>query len=54
MDTESVEEARIALQTTDPKNKNVEVNGNVTMADTVNDTTSTKAILVDDKDPSAI
>lgn len=54
MDTESVEEARIALQTTDPKDKNVEVNGNVTMADTVNDTTSTKAILVDDKDPSAI
>lgn len=54
MDTESVEEARVALQSTDSKNKNAEENGDVTMADTVKDTTSTKAVLVDEKDPSAI
>ena len=54
MDIESVDEACVALQTTDPEDNNAEVNGNITMADTVKDTTSTKATLVDDKDPSAI
>ena len=54
MDIESVDEACVALQATDPEDNNAEVNGNITMADTVKDTTSTKAILVDDKDPSAI
>ena len=54
MDTESEEEARVALEITDPEDKNAEVNGSITMADTVKDTTSTKATLVDDKDPSAI
>ncbi|XP_078378344.1 organic cation transporter protein-like [Oculina patagonica] len=54
LDTESVEEACIALQSTDSKEKNAEENGNVTMADTVKDTTDTKAVLVDEKDPSAI
>ena len=54
MDIEREDEARVALQTTDHEDKNAEVNGNITMADTVKDTTSTKATLVDDKDPSAI
>ena len=54
MDIEREDEARVALQTTDHEDKNAEVNGNITMADTVKDTTSTKATLVTDKDPSAI
>ena len=54
MDIESEEEACIALQTTNHEDKNAEENGNITMADTVKDTTSTKATLVTDKDPSAI
>ena len=54
MDIESEEEAHLALQTTDHEDKDAEANGNITMADTVKDTTSTKATLVDDKDPSVI
>ena len=54
MNTDSVEEALVALQSTDPKEKEAEQNDNLTMADTVKDTTSTKAVLVDEKDPSAI
>ena len=53
MDTESAEEAYVALQATDPKEKNAVEMKPVTMADTVKDTTSSRANLVDDKDPAS-
>ncbi|XP_078378347.1 organic cation transporter protein-like [Oculina patagonica] len=54
MDTEGAEEAYIALQSTDPKEKNAVEMKDVTMADTVKDTTSSRANLVDNKDPASI
>ena len=54
MDTEGAEEAYIALQSTDPKDKNAQEMKQITMADTVSDTTSSKANLVNDGFQTAI
>ena len=51
MDTEGAEEAYIALQSTDHKDKNAEEMKDLTMEDTVKDITSSKANLVEDKHP---
>ena len=54
MDTKSAEEAYMTLQSTDPKEKYAEEMKDLTMADTIKDTTSSRANLVDDKNPSSI
>ena len=54
MDTDSPGEAYMTLQLTDLKEKDPEEMKDITMADTVKDTTSSKAHLVDDKKPSSI
>ena len=54
MDTDSAEEAYMTLQLTDPKEKDPEEMKDLSMADAINDTTTSRAHLVDDKNPSSI
>ena len=54
MDTDSAEEVYMTLQLTDPKEKDPEEMKDLSMADAVNDTTSSRVHLVDDKNPSSI
>jgi len=52
METESAEEAYVALQLADPKEKDPEEMKDLSMADAVKDTA--RVHLVDDKSPSSI
>ena len=54
MDTNSAGEAYMTLQLTDLKEKDSEAMKDITMADTVKDTTNSRAHLVDDENPSCI
>lgn len=54
MDTESAGEAYMTLQSTDPKEKDPVEMKDLTMADTIKGTTSSRANLVDDRNSSSI
>lgn len=54
MDTEGTGESYMTLQLTEPKEKDPREMKDLTMADTVKDTTNCLATLVDDKNPSSI
>ena len=55
METESTEEAYMVLQqSVDLKDKETAEGKQLTMADTVKDTTSSRANLVDDNDPTSL
>lgn len=54
MDTEGAGESYMTLQLTEPQEKDPREMKDLTMADTVKDTTNSMAKLVDDKNPSSI
>jgi len=54
MDTDSADEAYMTLQLTEPKEKDPEEMKDLSMANTVKDTTSSRAKLVDDQKSSSI
>ena len=54
MDTDSAEEAYMTLQLTEPKEKDPQEMKDLTMSDTVKETSNSRAKLVDDKNPSFI
>jgi len=54
MDTDSAEEVYMTLQLTEPKEKDPEKMKDLSMANTVQDTTSSRAKLVDDQNSCSI